>query len=188
MSELLLYDKWSMADVQVVDLGLQKYINLQPVIVPHSGGRHTSHRFNKTKVNIVERFANKLMRPGKNAGKKMLVLNAVEMAFEIIYLKTKTNPIQVLVNAVSNAAPREETTRVSYGGVAQHQAVDVAPLRRVDLSLRFLTEGILNSSFSNIKTFAEIIADELIAAARNEASSAGVRKKQELERIAYSAR
>jgi small subunit ribosomal protein S7 len=177
-----------MENISVGDMGLQKYINLHPIIIPHSSGRHTSQRFSKTKVNIVERFTNKLMRPGKNTGKKVLVMNAVETAFEIIYLKTNMNPVQILVDAVTNAAPREETTRVSYGGVAQHQAVDVSPLRRVDLSLRFLTEGILNSSFSNIRSFAEIIADELIAASKNETSSAGVRKKQELERVAFSAR
>nr|AKC94892.1 putative 30S ribosomal protein S7 [uncultured organism] len=188
MSELLLFEKWSMDDVQIDDLGLQKYINLRPIIIPHSGGRHSSQRFSKTKLNIVERFTNKLMRPGKNAGKKMMVTNAVEAAFELIYLKTQTNPTQVLVDAVVNAAPREETTRVSYGGVAQHQAVDVAPLRRIDLSLRFLTEGILSSSFSSLRTFPESIADELITASRNETSSAGVKKKQELERVAFSAR
>ena len=186
--ELLLYEKWSMSDINVADMGLQRYLNLKPVLFPHSSGRHSSQRFKKIEVNIVERFVNKLMRPGKNTGKKVKIMNAVEAAFEIIYLKTKQNPVQVLVDAVTNAAPREETTRVSYGGVAQHQAVDVAPLRRIDLALRFLTEGIRASSFSTVKTLAEIIADELVAASRNETNSAGVRKKQELERIAYAAR
>jgi small subunit ribosomal protein S7 len=186
--ELLLFNKWSMSDIDVTDMGLQKYVNLKPVLFPHSSGRHSSQRFKKIEVNIVERFINKLMRPGKNTGKKMMIMNAVEAAFELIDLKTGNNPVQVLVDAVINASPREETTRVSYGGVAQHQDVDVAPLRRVDLALRFLTEGVRSTSFSTVKSLAEIIADELIAASRNETSSAGVRKKQELERIAYAAR
>jgi len=186
--ELLLFEKWSMLDVEVSDMGLQKYVNLKPILFPHSSGRHSSQRFKKIEVNIVERFVNKLMRPGNNTGKKTMVMNALEAAFQLIDLKIGQNPIQVLVNAVENAAPREETTRVSYGGVANHQAVDVAPLRRVDLALRFLTEGIRGSTFSTVKPFAEVIADELIAASRNDTSSAGVRKKQELERIAYAAR
>lgn len=186
--EMLLFEKWSMSEIDVGDTGLQKYINLKPVLFPHSSGRHSSQRFKKNEVNIVERFINKLMRPGKNTGKKIMVMNAVEAAFEIVYLKTQKNPVQVLVDAVVNASPREETTRVSYGGVAQHQAVDVAPLRRVDLALRFLTEGIQGSTFSTVKTFSEVVADELIAASNNETNSAGVRKKQELERIAYAAR
>ena len=128
------------------------------------------------------------MRPGNNTGKKTLIMNSMDAAFQLINLKTNQNPIQVLVDAVINAAPREETTRVSFGGVANHQAVDVPPLRRVDLALRFLTERIRGSTFSTVKSLTEVIADELIAAARNETSSAGVRKKQELERIAYAAR
>ena len=55
MSELLLFEKWSIADVEVNDLGLQRYINLRPIITPHSGGRHSSQRFSKTKVNIPTR-------------------------------------------------------------------------------------------------------------------------------------
>ncbi len=188
MAELLLFNKYSMDDVEVKDEGLRKYINLKPIILPSSGGRHARQRFKKNDVHVVERFINKLMRPGKNSGKKMKIIQATETAFELIQLKTGQNPVQVLINAIENSAPREETTRVSYGGVAQHQAVDVAPIRRVDLSLRFITEGIIKSSFGNIKSLAEIIADELIAGANNDTSSQGVRKKQELERIAYSAR
>ena len=188
MSELLLFNRWPLSDVEVSDLGLQRYVNLKPVILPHSSGRHTSQRFKKADVNIVERFTNKLMRHGKNAGKKTIIINAMETAFELISLKTKENPVQVLVNAVQNASPREEITRLSYGGVAQPQAVDVSPLRRVDLALRFLTDGINNSSFSTLKSLPEIIAEELISASKNDTSSAGVRKKQELERIAFSAR
>lgn len=186
--ELLLYEKWSVSDIEVSDMGLQRYVNLKPILFPHSSGRHSSQRFKKIEVNIVERFINKLMRPGNNTGKKTMIMNAVEAAFQLVQLKTGQNPVQILVDAVVNAAPREETTRVSYGGVANHQAVDVAPLRRVDLALRFLTEGIRTSTFSTIKPFAEVIADEIISASRNEATSAGVRKKLELERIAYAAR
>ena len=186
--ELLLFEKWSMQDVEVADMGLERYVNLKPILFPHSSGRHSAQRFKKLDVNIVERFVNKLMRPGNNTGKKTLIMNSMDAAFQLINLKTNQNPIQVLVDAVINAAPREETTRVSFGGVANHQAVDVAPLRRVDLALRFLTEGIRGSTFSTVKSLTEVIADELIAAARNETGSAGVRKKQELERIAYAAR
>ncbi len=188
MTEFKLFNKWSMDEITVSDTGLERYINLKDIITPHSGGRHSAQRFKKTEVNIVERFINKLMRHGGNAGKKLKVIKSVELSFDLINAKTGENPVQILVNAVINAAPREETTRLSYGGVAQHQAVDTSPLRRVDLALRFLTEGITKASFSNIKSFDEVIADELLAAAANDLASQGVRKKQEIERIAYSAR
>ena len=78
--ELLLYEKWSMSDIEVSDLGLQRYVNLKPILFPHSSGRHSSQRFKKIEVNIVERFVNKLMRPGNNTGKKTMIMNAVEAA------------------------------------------------------------------------------------------------------------
>lgn len=177
-----------MDNIEISDMGLEKYINIKPIILPFSAGKHANQRFKKNELNITERFINKLLRYRRNTGKKSKVTNALKTAFELIAAKTGENPAQILVNAIINAAPREETTRVSYGGVAQHQAVDVAPLRRVDLALRYITVGIVDSAFSNIKSFPEIIADELIAGARNELSSAGIRKKQEIERIAYSAR
>ncbi len=188
MTEILLFNRWSFDGVEVSDLGLQRYISLKPVILPHTAGKSASQRFKKAEMNIVERFANKLMRKGKNSGKKQMILNALETAFYMIEVRTGQNPIQILVKAVENTAPREETTKVTYGGIAQHQAVDIAPLRRLDLALRFLAEGINKSSFNNIRSFPELIADELIAAANNDTKSYAVKRKQEIERIALSAR
>ncbi len=131
---------------------------------------------------------NKMQNPGRNSGKKMKVTNIVKLSFEIIHLKTGQNPLQILVNAVENAAPREETTRISYGGIVYHQAVDVAPMRRVDISLRFITNAARKASFSNQKTIEECLADELIAAANNETKSSAIMRKEEKERIAVSVR
>ena len=103
-------------------------------------GRHEHQRFRKAKVNVVERLINSLMRSGKNSGKKAKATGIVKEAFEIIAAKTK-NPIEVLVKAVENAAPCEDTTRISYGGVVYHLSVDVAPQRRIDLAIRHISEG-----------------------------------------------
>ncbi len=185
---ILLFDRWDLEEVEIKDPGLQQYISLRPVIWPHSSGRFQDRRFKKSEMNVVERFINKLMRPGRNTGKKHKVTTSLRAAFEIIHLSTEQNPVQTLVDAIKHSAPREETTRVTYGGIAQHQAVDVSPLRRVDLALRFLTEGVKTASFGNVKSLEEAIADELIAAANNDSKSSAVRKKQEIERIALSAR
>ncbi len=186
--EVKLFGKWDLSEVSVSDLGLQRYISLRPIYFPHSGGRNQDQRFKKAETSIVERFVNKLMRKGKNAGKKQRAINVVRVAFEIIHERSGHNPVQVLVDAIRTAAPREETTRLTYGGVAQHIAVDVAPSRRVDLALRFLTAAIYQKSFNNIKSFEEIVAEELILAAKGEQASAAVKKRQEIERIALSAR
>ena len=135
--KIRLFEKWSFNGVEVEDLGLKRYISLKPVYVPHTMGRHEHKRFRKAEVNIVERLINNLMRPGSSAGKKARVINVVRNAFEIVHLRTGENPIQILVRAVENSAPCEDTTRIGYGGVVYHMAVDISPLRKIDVALSF---------------------------------------------------
>jgi small subunit ribosomal protein S7 len=186
--EIKLFQKWSFKEVKVADVGLQRYLNLTPMTTPHSMGRHEHQRFRKANVNIVERLANGLMRPGKNAGKKAKVSNVVKQAFEIVNLRTGKNPIEILVKAVENSAPCEDTTRVSYGGVVYHLSVDIAPQRRIDLALRHLTEGARAASGNNPRSIQETLADELALAANKDIKSAGVSKRNEIERVAQSSR
>lgn len=134
------FGKWD-TKVEVRDPSLKKYIDLMSIYLPHTGGRHEHRRFGKSRIPIVERLINNLMRPGRNKGKKMLAYNIVKTTFDIIAVKTGQNPIQVLVRAIENAAPREEVTRIMYGGIVYYVAVDVAPQRRVDLALRHLVTG-----------------------------------------------
>ncbi len=186
--EIKVFGKWSIEDVVVRDPGLARYINLKPMLVPYTEGRYQKRPFGKAKIPIVERLMNQLMRPGRNSGKKHLAYNIVKKAFEIIHLKTGENPIQVLVRAIENAAPREETTRIAYGGIVYHVAVDCAPQRRVDLAIRWIVEGARLAAFNNPKPIEEALADEIIAAASNDPKSYAIRKKDEVERIAASSR
>ncbi|HKZ88478.1 MAG TPA: 30S ribosomal protein S7 [Candidatus Bathyarchaeia archaeon] len=186
--EIKLFQKWSFKDLKVTDLGLQSYLNLTPMVAPHSMGRHEHQRFRKANVNIVERLINNLMRPGKNSGKKAKAANIVKQAFEIINLRTGKNPVEVLVRAVENSAPCEDTTRISYGGVVYHLSVDVAPQRRIDLAIRHITEGARAASANNPRSIEECIADELVLAANNDIKSAGIAKRHEIERVAQSSR
>ncbi|MEM3459142.1 MAG: 30S ribosomal protein S7 [Candidatus Bathyarchaeia archaeon] len=186
--EIKFFEKWSYKDIQVKDLGLQRYISLKPLVVPHSMGRHEHTRFRKANVNIVERLVNNLMRPGKNAGKKAKAMNIVKHAFEIIHLRTGKNPIEVLVRAVENSAPCEDTTRISYGGIVYHLSVDIAPQRRVDLALRNICEGARQASINNPRSIEECLAEELILAANHDMKSYAVSKRHETERVAQASR
>lgn len=186
--EIKLFQKWSFKDIAVVDIGLQRYLNLTPMVAPHSMGRHEHQRFRKAKVNVVERLINGLMRGGKNAGKKAKATNIVKETFEIINLRTDRNPIEVLVKAVENASPCEDTTRVSYGGVVYHLSVDVAPQRRIDLAMRHITTGARASSANNPRSIQETLADELILAANKDIKSVAIAKRNEIERVAQSSR
>jgi small subunit ribosomal protein S7 len=186
--EIKLFQKWTFTGIEAKDPGLKRYLNLTPMTTPHSMGRHEHQRFRKAKVNIVERLINGFMRPGKNSGKKAKTTNMVKQAFEIIHLRTGKNPIEILVKAVENSAPCEDTTRVSYGGVVYHLSVDIAPQRRIDLAIRHLTEGARKASINNPRSIQETIADELILAANHDIKSAAMAKRHEIERIAQSSR
>jgi len=183
-----LFGRWRLDEVEVKDPGLKRYICLKPMLVPHSGGRHEHRRFGKAEVNVVERLANMFMRPGPNGGKKTKALKIVRNALEIIHLRTRRNPVQVLVRAIENSAPREDVTKLSYGGIVYFKAVDISPQRRLDLALRHLAQGAREACFRSRKTPEEALAEEIIAAAENDSRSFAIRKKNELERIALASR
>lgn len=156
--------------------------------VPHSAGRFARKRFRKSQCPIVERICNSLMMHGRNNGKKLLAVKIVRHACEIIHLLTGENPLQVIVNAVINAGPREDSTRIGRAGTVRRQAVDVSPLRRVNLAVWLLCTGAREAAFRNIKTISECLADELINAAKGSSNSYAIKKKDELERVAKSNR
>lgn len=188
LEEVSLWGKWSFKGIEVKDLGLKRYMSLQPIYVPHSMGRHEHGRFHKADVNIVERLINNLMQPGKNSAKKARALSVAKNAFEIIQLNTGRNPIEVLVKAVEYAAPCEDTTRLSYGGIVYLMAVDISPQRRVDLALRLICEGARQASFGNPRPLEECLAEELILAANQDVKSHAVSKRYEMERVALANR
>ncbi|MCX6651098.1 MAG: 30S ribosomal protein S7 [Methanomassiliicoccales archaeon] len=185
---ILLFGKYASGEVIVKDGGLAKYINLTPTAVPHTNARHANKWFGKSKVNIVERLINNMMRTEVFTGKKLKAYNVTKKAFDIIEQRTKKNPIQVLVEALENAAPREEITRLQFGGISVPKAVDVAPSRRLDIALRNISKGTINASFKNTKPIEQCLAEELILASKGDMNSFSVAKKEEIERVASSAR
>ncbi len=193
---LLLWNRWDMTGIKVEDPGLQNVMSLRPILVPHSGGRHEHKKFGKTRVNIVERLVNQMAHFGKKyakntgrmGGKKQKSMNIVKTAFVIIELRTGQNPVQQLVKAIENAAPNEDTTRLSYGGVVYHQSVDISPVRRVDLALRFMSEGVREAAFGSSRGVEEVLAEEIIQAAAGDSNSHSVKKKNEQERVAMASR
>ncbi|KAJ3178411.1 ribosomal protein S5 [Gaertneriomyces sp. JEL0708] len=163
-------------------------VKQHPVYSPHTAGRYQIKRFRKAQCPIVERLANSLMMHGRNNGKKLMSVRIVKHAFEIIHLLTDQNPIQVLVDAIINTGPREDSTRIGSAGTVRRQAVDVSPLRRVNQAIWLLTTGAREAAFRNVKTIAECLADELINAAKGSSNSYAIKKKDELERVAKSNR
>ncbi len=183
-----IFGKWDSSEVEIKDPGIKRYVGLTPVIVPHSSGRHARQQFNKSDISIVERLVNNIMRSERNTGKKQMTLKIVEEAFDIINKKTQQNPIQVLVDAIGNAGPREEVVRLKYGGISVPKAVDTAPQRRVDTALRYISMGTKNASFKSKRSAAECLASEIIGAANRDAKCFSINRKDAKERVSKAAR
>jgi small subunit ribosomal protein S7 len=186
--EIRIYDKWSTDEIEVADPGLEKYLSVKPTLFPHSGGRHEHKRFRKASLNIVERLVNNMMRPGRAGGKKTKAIGIVRNALDLVNLKTGKNPVEILVKAVENTAPAEDVTRIAYGGIVYPISIDISPLRRIDIALRFMTDGARQASFSNARTIDECLAEEIQYAGQRDNRSYAVRKRDEMERVALASR
>lgn len=198
-SKILLFNRWDVSGVKVSDKGLERHLNIRPIIVPRTGGLFSTTQFHKSKMSIVERFINRLMVPGHRGKKHKLtsggcpssknaIYLCVKKSFEIIEKRTGKNPVQVLVNAIENSAMLEEIAAYRLGGIIARQAVVTAPQRRADMALRHLTQGIYKANFKSRKKLEENIADELIAAANNDPKSFAVNERNRIEKEAEGAR
>ena len=193
-----IFNKWD-TNIPVQDPGLQRYINLNPIIVPRTGGRNIKISFHKNKTSIVERLISKLGNPGHKGKKHKLTsyhctgkatkhYRMIKQTFELIEQKTKANPLAILVKAIENASPREEITTIEYGGARYPQAVECSPQRRIDISMRQMVQGAYSKAFNSKKTMIEALADEIIKASNDDPISQAISKKLELERQAASSR
>jgi small subunit ribosomal protein S7 len=196
---VLAFNRWSVEGITVNDPGLKAYISVEPRIVPRTGGRTAKFRFHKSSTFIVERLMNRLMNAGHKAkkhkltsykmtGKGTTAYNIMEETLDQIEKRLKQNPVLVVVKAVENAAPREEIVTIEYGGAKYPKAVEVAPQRRVDQALKYLTQSAYQKSFNSKKSIVSCLAEELIAAFQNSGMSGAIAKKLEMERQADSSR
>jgi small subunit ribosomal protein S7 len=198
---VLLFGKYSY-DVAVDDPSLQGWVNLKPMHYPNSFRRTSQKRYSKASLNIIERLANDLMRGGTGGkiggkvvrtkgrlqGKKFTVMRIIEDAFDNVHKQTNSNPIQVYIDALENSAPIEDTTRVRYGGIISNVPVDVSASRRLDVALRNISMATIIGAFRNKRNMSEALATELMLAARNDINSYAIKRKNEIERMARSAK
>jgi len=193
-----LFDIHDVSDIKVEDPGMRRYINLDPKLVVKSYGR-IREKFGKGKINLIEIFANLIAVPG-HRGKKHKIqtswktgkytqnMKIVLNCLKIIQEKTKQNPIQVLVTAIENAAPRDGVTIIEYGGARYPQAVDISPLRRVTMTLRHMVQGSYDKSFNKKTKIEQALASEIIKAYNKDNDSYVMAKKNDSEKQADSAR
>jgi small subunit ribosomal protein S7 len=181
-----LFGEYETEGIEYSDPSTRRYITVTPIA--HTMGRHSEKQFKKSEISIVERLINRLMQTDENTGKKQQATRIVREAFEIVEERTEGNPIQVLVTAVENAGPREETVRLKYGGISVPKAVDVGPQRRVDQALKFIAQGTYNGSFKTPTPAEEALANQLIGASNYDLQAYPINQKEEQERVAAAAR
>jgi small subunit ribosomal protein S7 len=182
----LLFGEWSVDDIEYDDPSTERYVTVTPIA--HTMGRHAAKQFQKSEISIVERLINRLMQTDENTGDKQKTMRITREAFEVVHERTGENPVQVLVRAVENSAPREETVRLKYGGISVPKAVDIAPQRRVDLALMFIAQGVYDDSFKSPVDAEDALARQLMGAANNDVGTYAVNQKEEKERVAAAAR
>ena len=193
-----IFDLYETSEIEIKDPGLKSAINLQPKLILKSYGRNVQ-KFGQAKVNVIERLMNRIAVAGHRGKKHKIIkgtatgkytknMKIVLEAFKLIEKRTGKNPVEVLVRAIENSAPRDEITVIEYGGARYPQAVDVSPLRRVNLALRWMVHGASDRAFNKKKTLVEGLADEIILAYEANGESFAMRKKNESEKQADSAR
>lgn len=199
MTEVKLFNRWESEGIEVEDPGLKRYISTAPVLVPKTGARYAGQKFHKSKVSVVERLINKMMVPGHRGkkhkvtsghitGKAPMVYNIVEEAFGIIEEKTKKNPVEVLVKAIENGAPREETITIEYGGARYPKAVEMSPQRRIDHVIKLVVQAAYQKAFNTKRPAPDALAEEILLTYNMSQNSIAISKKLEMERQADSSR
>merc|ERR1712151_211685 len=158
----------------------------QQVYIPYTAGRYQTKKFKKVKCPLIERLVCTMMVAGGcNNGKKQMAIRLIKQIMDLVHLLTGLNPLQVLINALTNGGAREDSTRIGSGGTVRRQAVDCSPLRRINQAIYLMHKGAKDSSFRSLKSIQECMADEIVNASKGAGSNSyAVRKKDEIERVA----
>jgi len=127
----------------------------------------------------LSRFINYVM----SEGKKTIARKAVYDALEKIKKDTKKEPMEIFEQALENASPMIEVFSKRVGGANYQVPREVRPQRRFMLGVRWIVNA---AQAKKGKPIAEKLANELMAAAKNEGDA--VKKRQDMHRQAEANR
>jgi small subunit ribosomal protein S7 len=124
---------------------------------------------------MVARFVNALMRGGKKSVAERIMYDTID----IIEKKTGQEGLPLVKQAMNNLKPVLEVKSRRVGGATYQVPIEVRPERRTALALRW---AIGYAKARPGRTMADKLADELIAASRNEGGAA--KKREDTHRMA----
>ena len=123
----------------------------------------------------IAKFMNVLM----TAGKKSVAERIVYGAFDAITKKGGKDPLEVFNQALSNSRPTVEVKSRRVGGANFQVPVEVRPVRRMALAMRWLREA---ARKRGEKSMGQRLAAELLEA--SEGRGGAVKKREEVHRMA----
>ena len=123
----------------------------------------------------VAKFMNVLMTRGKKSVAERIVYGALEL----IKTKSGKDPVEVFTQAVQNVKPVVEVKSRRVGGANYQVPVEVRPVRRVALAMRWLREAAQKRSEKSMDLR---LANELMEAAEGRGSA--MKKRDEVHRMA----
>jgi len=124
---------------------------------------------------VVARFVNYVMRKGKKSVAERIVYDS----FDIIEQKTGQRGVDVFRKAIDHVKPALEVSSRRVGGATYQIPIEVRQPRRLALAMRWITNFARNRTEH---TMAERLANELIAAAKNDGPA--VKKKEDTHKMA----
>jgi small subunit ribosomal protein S7 len=113
------------------------------------------------------------------SGKKSVAENIIYGAFTQIQTKTGKDPLEVFAAAIGNCKPMVEVKSRRVGGANYQVPVEVRPVRRMALSMRWLREA---ANKRGEKSMSLRLAGELLDAA--EGRGGAMKKRDEVHRMA----
>jgi len=123
----------------------------------------------------VTKFVNVLMLSGKKAVAERMLYGALES----IKTKSGKDPLEVFAQALNNARPMVEVKSRRVGGANYQVPVEIRPVRRMALAMRWLREA---AKKRGEKSMGQRLANELLEAAENRGGA--VKRRDEVHRMA----
>ena len=126
---------------------------------------------------LVTKLVNSIMLDGKKGVAQKVVYGAFDMVKE----QTGKDPLEVCTTAMDNIMPSLEVKARRVGGATYQVPMDVRPVRRQTLGLRWLTTY---ARARSERTMAQRLANEIMDAANN--TGAAVKKREDTHKMAES--
>jgi small subunit ribosomal protein S7 len=121
------------------------------------------------------KFMNVIMQGGKKAIAERIIYGALEQ----VEKKANKDPLEVFLTALNNVKPMVEVKSRRVGGANYQVPVEVRPVRRVALAMRWLKES---ARKRGEKSMAQRLANELLEA--SEGRGGAMKKRDEVHRMA----